>query len=370
MTWYGSMKSLESAMKITLTYSSKDGLIREYQRRKPRQNEKVTDDFFAEGDSMETIQAVMDALSSFGHEVNGIEADDEAIVKLAEINPDLVMNLAEGLTGDFRESYIPMVCERLGIPYTGSDPLTLGICLNKIRTKEILMAHQFPTPPFQVFYPRENVNTNHLLFPAIIKPAAEGSSKGIDNRSVATDPITAKELIIEKLIKYNQPVIAESFLNGAEYTVALWGNHESIEALPIVAINFEDLPEGAWPMYSYEAKWIWDVPEQPLDIFQCPAVMSDTLKYSIESLARKVYTILGIRDWCRIDIRLDAEGIPNVLELNPLPGILPKPEDNSCFPKAARTAGYNYEQMIGRLIEITCKRLSKREGIYATANRL
>ena len=357
-------------MKITLAYSSKDGLIREFQTQRVGVSHKATEDLFAEGDSMETLEAVMGALSSLGHTVNGIEADNGALKNLSDSKPDLVMNIAEGLTGDFRESYIPLLCERLGIPYTGSDPLTLGICLNKIRTKEILMAHQIPTPPFQVFFPGESVNTDHLLFPSIVKPAAEGSSKGIDNSSVVSDPIPAKELIIEKLIKYNQPVIAESFLSGAEYTVALWGNHDKVEVLPIVAISFEDLPEGAWPMYSYEAKWIWDVPEQPLQIFQCPAVMSETLKDRIESLAKRVYSIFGIRDWCRIDIRLDADGVPNILELNPLPGILPKPEDNSCFPKAARTAGYSYEQMIGRLIAIACKRLNIKEGIHAPAHRL
>lgn len=357
-------------MKIALAYSSKAGLMQEYRDKHAWTGPTVSEEFFAEGDSLETIQSVMDAIRANGHEAVGIEADDSALAALSGARPDLVMNIAEGLTGDFRESYIPMLCERLGIPYTGSGPLTLAVCLNKIRTKEILMAHQIPTPPFQVFYPDEPVNVDHLLFPAIVKPAAEGSSKGIDNRSVVTDPISAKESIIEKLLKYRQPVIAESFLTGPEFTVALWGNGEDVEVLPIVAINFEDLPEGAWPMYSYEAKWVWDAPAQPLQIFQCPAVMSRSLQKQIASLAQKAYHLLSVRDWCRVDIRLDGRGVPNILELNPLPGILPKPEDNSCFPKAARTAGYDYTQMIGRLLSIACRRTGVREEHHASAYRL
>jgi D-alanine-D-alanine ligase len=364
------MEQMEKQMKIALAYSSKSGLMREFQKHQSLSHHNVSEDFFAEGDSMETIQAVMDAIRSLGHEVVGIEADDDAPKNLSESRPDLVINIAEGLIGDFRESYIPLLCERLGIPYTGSDPLTLGICLNKIRTKEILMCHQIPTPPFQVFYPGEPVHIDHLLFPAIVKPSSEGSSKGIENNSVVKDPISAKEMIIEKLLKYKQPIIVESFLSGSEFTVAVWGNQNQIEVLPIVAIRFEDLPEGAWPMYSYEAKWVWDIPEQPLQIFQCPAIMSAGLQQQIESLAKKAYHILSIRDWCRIDIRLDENGIPNILELNPLPGILPKPEDNSCFPKAARTAGYSYPQMIEHLISTACRRIGMSEYSDAPAHRV
>jgi D-alanine-D-alanine ligase len=356
-------------MKIALAYSSKEGLLREYQKNNKSVNRRPPEDFFAEGDSMDTIEAVMEAIRSNGHNVTGIEADNEAISKLRDERPELVMNMAEGLTGDFRESYIPMVCERIGLPYTGSDPLTLALCLNKARAKEILGFYHIPTPAFKVYYPGETVNTDHLSFPAIVKPVAEGSSKGIDNKSVVQDPITAKELIIEKLLKYQQSVIVESFLTGDEFTVAVWGNDE-LEVLPIVSINFKDLPEGAWPMYSYEAKWVWDVPEKPLQIFQCPAKISSDLTKRIQETAKKTYMIMGIRDWCRIDIRLDAAGVPHVLELNPLPGILPNPEDNSCFPKAARTAGYSYSEMINHLISIAGKRAGLSGKKHASANRL
>jgi D-alanine-D-alanine ligase len=163
------------------------------------------------------------------------------------------------------------------------------------------------------------------------------------------------------LATYEQAVLVEEFLSGREFTVAVWGNGDEVEVLPIVEIVYDQLPAGARPLYSYEAKWVWDRPERPLRIFECPAPLAPQGREEIESLVKRAYRVLGIRDWCRVDVRADAEGRPHILELNPLPGILPNPEDNSCFPKAARTAGYSYQQMLNRVVEIA----SARYGIGA-----
>jgi len=343
-------------MKIVVAYSSKQGLLKEFEKHFLHQKDEISADFFAEGDSFITINAIIDAIRSGGHDVIGIEADDDAPKKLENIHPELVFNIAEGLFGDFRESYIPMICERLGLPYSGSDPLTLAICLNKARTKEILNYYSIPTPAFRVVYPDSDLNIFDFSFPVIIKPIAEGSSKGIFNDSVVNDPEQAKQKIEKNFQKYNEPVIIENFLNGAEYTVAVWGNGSEMEVLPIVAINYNNLPGGANPIYSYEAKWIWDTPEKPLEIFQCPAELTFLQQRNIEDVALNAYRTLNIKDWCRIDIRLNEQEIPHILELNPLPGILPNPEDNSCFPKAARTKGLSYNQLLNTVVKITCKR--------------
>jgi D-alanine-D-alanine ligase len=345
-------------MKIAVTYSSKEGLLKEYHNRHNNGNNghDIPPDFFAEGDSYETIRAIMNAIETGGHEVAGIEADDTAPQKLDQARPDLVFNIAEGLFGDFRESYVPLACERLGLRYTGSDPLTLAICLNKARTKEILNFHSIPTPAWRVVYPYQNCDLTDFPYPAIIKPVAEGSSKGIFNDSLVNNAADARQKIEMSFKKYNEPVIIEKFLEGDEFTIAIWGNGTETEILPIVAINYHDLPEGANPIYSYEAKWIWDTPEKPLEIFNCPASLTYLRRRNIEDVVRDTYRVMHIKDWCRIDIRMDDQGIPHILELNPLPGILPNPEDNSCFPKAARTQGYSYEQMLNKVIEIACKR--------------
>src|SRR5207245_828403 len=117
-------------------------------------------------------------------------------------------------------------------------------------------------------------------------------------------------------------------------------------------------PVGAPPVYGYEAKWVWDTPEHPLAIFQCPAPVAPELYREIERTALDAYFVLGCRDWCRVDIRVDRFGVPNVLELNPLPGIIPDPAMNSCFPKAARAAGFTYDELIQDVVHIAWRRLT------------
>lgn len=348
-------------MKIAVTYSSKKGLLEEYYHRTGLHiaEKDIPRDFFAEGDAPETIEAVLNAIREDGYSVTGIEADNAAPQKLEAYKPDLVFNIAEGLWGDCRESYIPLICERLALPYTGSGPLTLAICLNKLRTKEILSYHGIPNPGFEVVYPGQQSISSNVPLPAIVKPVAEGSSKGIFDNSVVYSSETLQERVSELIARYHEPVLIESFLTGDEFTVALWGNGAQIEVLPIVGINYSRLPEGAQPIYSYEAKWIWDTSENPLDIFSCPAKIDHKLKLEIEELVLRTFRILEVRDWCRIDVRLEATGRPQVLELNPLPGILPKVEDNSCFPKAARTAGYDYRQMLNQVINIARRRYGR-----------
>jgi len=116
------------------------------------------------------------------------------------------------------------------------------------------------------------------------------------------------------------------------------------------------LPPGAPPVYGYEAKWLWDTAEHQLEIYECPARVPDSVARDVERVALAAYHALGCRDWCRIDVRLDAQGVPNVVELNPLPGILPDPRLNSCFPKAARAAGYSYDGLIQEVVRIAWRR--------------
>jgi len=341
-------------MKIAITYSTKNGLRKEFGKRFAGEldDEDIPPDLFAEGDDPRTINAISTALVSLNHSVVAFEGDDDVAVKLEQARPDLVFNVTEGLFGDWRESYVPLICERLGLPYTGSDPLTLAICLNKARCKEILSYYRIPTPAFRVIYPDTNGFDPEFSYPAIVKPLAEGSSKGIFDRSVVYTAAQAQALIRENFTKYDhEPVMMEEFLTGQEFTVAVIGNGSTMEVLPIVAMDYSQLPADAHPIYSYEAKWVWDRPEKPLHIFQCPAPIGAELKQAIETTVRRTCQVLRIRDWCRLDLRLDAAGVPNILELNPLPGILPDPADNSCFPKAARTAGYDYATMLSKVIE-------------------
>jgi len=314
-----------------------------------------TQDFYAEWDTFETIDAVRNALAE-RHEVTLIEADEKAYVKLLEQPPDIVFNIAEGLYGVSREAQIPAILEFLRIPYTGSDPLTLAICLDKSRTKEILAHAKIPTTRFAVVSNLNEIRQFSASFPCIVKPLHEGSSKGIFNSSVVNTAAELRRELERVLTGYSEPALVEEFLIGREFTVAILGNPGEITVLPIVEIIFDSLPAGVNHIYSFEAKWIWDNAEAPLDIFQCPARLTGTLQEQIENICRKAYKLLRCRDWCRIDVRLDRSGNPHIIELNPLPGILPNPEDNSCFPKAARAAGLGYNKLIQTVLACAAKR--------------
>jgi D-alanine-D-alanine ligase len=315
---------------------------------RPDEEPPSSDDVYAEWDSAETIDAVATALSAFG-EVIRLEATDEFPERLRAERPDIVFNIAEGLRGTNREAHVPAICEFFDVPYSGSDPFTLSLCLHKARTKDLLTARGIPNAPFALIESEagiEGLAQATDTFPIFLKPVQEGSSKGITERNLVRtrDELEAQARFL--LETYRQPVIAEAFLPGAEFTCGVLGNGDDARVLPLVAINFGSLPDGAVPIYGYEAKWIWDTPSDPLDIFECPARIDARLQTAIEDVVLRAYRVLGCRDWSRIDVRLDAAGVPNIVEVNPLPGILPNPEDNSCLPKAARAAGLSYDQLI------------------------
>lgn len=317
--------------------------------------QKTKADTYAEWDTEETILAVQSALEQH-HSVTLIEADEESYSRLLASKPDIVFNIAEGLRGPSREAQIPAMLEMLGIPYTGSDPLTLGICLDKSRAKEILAYHKIATPAFFVADSVDAIPPPAFPFPAIVKPLHEGSSKGIFNSSIVRTPAELQDQTRNVLDTYGQPALVEQFLTGREFTVAVLGNDGDARTLPIVEIKFDSLPEGVNHIYSYEAKWVWDNLDHPIDVHQCPARLNPHLERRIRETCLAAYRILRCRDWSRIDIRLDDQETPHVLELNPLPGILPNPDEHSCFPQAARAAGIGYAAMINSVLSAALKR--------------
>ncbi len=312
-------------------------------------------DLYAEWDDLETIQAVENALKS-QHQVSLVNADLDAFEKFRALKPDLVFNIAEGLYGASREAQIPALLEMLSLPYTGSDPTTLSLCLDKGRTKEILSQHRIANPRFWVINSLSSIPAR-LRYPLMVKPCLEGSSKGVTNNSLVQNRKELYRQVEWIFATYGQNVLIEEFLPGREFTVALIGNGMDLQVLPIVEIDFASLPDGVNPIYSYEAKWIWDTEQKPLEIFACPSRLEPLLQNQIENLCRRAFHALGCRDWCRIDVRLNAAGHPQIIEMNPLPGILPRPEQNSCFPKAARAAGLSYEQLILRVVDVASERI-------------
>jgi D-alanine-D-alanine ligase len=312
-------------------------------------------DTYAEWDSEATILAVKAALEE-RHSVTMIEASESAPQRILEVQPDIVFNIAEGLRGPSREAQIPALLDMLGVAYTGSDPVTLGICLDKARAKEILSFYHIPTPAFHVIASLEELERTSVEFPSVVKPLHEGSSKGIVNSSIVRSRGELTDQVQRILNDYAEPALVEKFLPGREFTVALLGNEPSVQVFPIVEIRLDKLPRNVNPLYSYEAKWIWDQSDHPIEMYDCPAKIDSDLERRIKETCLNVFHVLRCRDWTRIDIRLDENNIPNVLELNPLPGILPNPDDHSCYPMAARKAGYSYNAMLNAVLDAAIRR--------------
>ena len=321
----------------------------------------IAPDAFAEWDEPATIDAVERALRAFG-EVVRLEAVADFPTRLAAAKVDLLFNMAEGWSGPSREAHVPAIAEFLDVPYTASDPLALTLALHKGRTKDILAQRGIPTAPFAVVERETDlIRLESVPAPLFLKPIWEGSSKGIDEGSYAADVAEARARARLLLARYDQPVLAETYLAGDEFTVSVMGNGAEAHWLPVIRFRFDSLPEGALPIMGYEAKWIWDRPDEPLDVLECPAAVPDALARAVGETALAAYHALGCRDWARVDLRLDEAGLPNVVEVNPLPGVIPDPADNSCFPRAAAAAGMTYDELIQSVVRIAWRRITGRE---------
>src|SRR6202162_2635398 len=205
----------------------------------------IARDEFAEWDSPATIAAVESALSHLGKVVR-LEAKQDFPERLRQARPDIVFNIAEGFHGVNREAHVPAICEFFGIPYSGSDPFTLTLCLDKARAKETLAFHGIPTPKFAVVEKIEDLDAlgRPLSLPLFVKPLHEGSSKGITDSNLCWDRahlLRQTEFLLEN---YDQPVLVEEYLPGNEFTCAVIGNGDEATVLPIVGMNFESLPQG------------------------------------------------------------------------------------------------------------------------------
>lgn len=265
-----------------------------------------------------------------------------------------MFNVAEGIEGEDREAVVPRICEELKIPFSGAGSETSVIVLNKAKAKEILLANSIPTPRFQVFE-NEDEELKDLEFPLLAKPLWEGSSKGLFNENLVSDKDKLKEIIKRIKTNYNQAAIVEEFIDGREFTVSVVG-YDNPVVLPIVEIRFDHLPFGIHPMDSYEAKWIYDNPNAEHDPLVCPAEVDKELEDKIKEVALKTFKVLDCRDWARVDIRLDKNNFPHVLEVNTPPGFMKDPKENSRLPRAAYAKGWSYERLIGEVIKSAVER--------------
>ncbi|WP_438035009.1 D-alanine--D-alanine ligase family protein [Sorangium sp. So ce204] len=302
-------------------------------------------DLEAEFDSPRTIQAIASAIESYGHTVVPLEAIPDLPRALAASGVDVVFNIAEGLRGRGREAQVPALCELLGIPYSGSDATTLSLALDKGLTKQILRAAGIETAEWQVVTTgREKLKP--FRYPVIVKPNAEGTSKGITSASVVKDEAAARAAAKQLVDRYHQPALIEEYITGREFTVGLLGERRP-KVLPPMEVVFVDPP--TYPVYGYEEKQT----DTPRVRFECPAQLTPSELRRIEKVVRDTFAALGCRDVARVDLRMAKDGRVYVIEINPLPGLTP---DFSDLCVIAKVAGMDYRTLIGEILAGCLKR--------------
>jgi D-alanine-D-alanine ligase len=314
----------------------------------------ASEDSEAEYDSPATLQAIREAIASWGHEVIDLEANAELPSVLASTPVDIVFNIAEGFKGRNRESQVPAMLELLDIPYTGSDPATLSLALDKALAKKIVRQAGIHTPTFQLMLTgKERLNKDFTNFPLMVKPVAEGSSKGVVSKSVCHSEAELREVVKEIVGKYQQPALIEEYIGGREFTVGLLGERRP-RVLPPMEIVFLDKEEKT-PVYSFQHKLDWNDRIR----YDAPAKVEPAILEKLRAAARGTFMALGCRDVARIDFRMDDKGRIYFIECNPLPGLTPGWSD---LVLISQGAGMDYRTLIGEIMAPAIRRYKEREA--------
>ena len=308
-----------------------------------------------------TIQSVIAALRSAGHQVAELEGDKtflaelEAFLSPGPVAPSgIVFNMAYGIQGESRYTHIPAMLEMAGVPYTGSGPLGHSIALDKVVTKDLLMHAGIPTPNYIVM--RESTKDVPLQFPLVVKPRHESTSYGlrlVKNRSEL-------EMAVEAVAaEYRQDALVEEYIEGREICVGLLGNYV-MEFLPLVETNF-----GARQtrLVTFEDKYHLSTVE-PEKI--CPAPVDEALAQELRAISEACFRACYCKDYGRVDIRIDAASNPYVLEINSMASL----GAGGSYVCAARSAGYTYEGLVNRILRVALDRYSSNEPVEAFSARM
>ncbi len=318
----------------------------------------------AEFDRKETIQEIQSAIESDGHTTVFIPADANLPFALAHIRPDICFNIAEGIYGDAREAQIPAVLELLRIPYTASRVLTNAISLNKTMTKRIWRDKGLQTAAFQEFSTGFEKLSPDLTFPMFVKPVSEGTGMGMDGKSLVSDENALRDRIRWVIDSYHQPALVEEFLPGREFTVAVMGRSDAALFSPrpylYGADGFHRFPllevdssASVTPgVYGHIAKTL-HTGESGVPQFICPAQVEEPLATCLQDMAISAHNAINAFDVSRVDIRLDRDGIPRLMEINTLPG-LTRGFSDLCV--IAEAENWNYRDIILEILYLGASR--------------
>jgi D-alanine-D-alanine ligase len=327
-------------MKIGLTYDLRSDYLKE----------GYSMEETAEFDKEETIESLEDALHILGHQTERI---GHARILMQELLTgrrwDIVFNICEGMYGDSRESLVPALLDAYRIPYVFSGAVTLGISLNKAFAKQIIRDAGINTPPFMVVNKPDDVKRCKLTYPLFAKPVAEGTGKGVEDRSVISKPGQLAETCQYLLNKFRQPVLVEEYLPGREFTVGVVGNGPDACVVGAMEVIYD---EGVSDIYSYFNK------ENYAGRIHYEAATGQWLEQCAD-VSLKAWNALNAYDGGRVDVRMDRFGKMSFIEINPLAGLNPVHSD---LPILCRMNGIEYPRLIGMIMDAAIQRIQTTNG--------
>jgi len=306
-----------------------------------------SDEETAEFDSEETIEAIDNTLITLGYKTQRIGNISSLIDRINKGERwDLVFNICEGMHGIGREAQVPALLDAFNIPYVFSDPLVLSLTLHKGQTKRVVRDCNIPTADFAIVESIQDIKHINLPYPLFAKPVAEGTGKGIDGRSIITSNSDLQLVCQNLLTRFQQPVLVETYLPGREFTVGIVGTGNNAKSIGVMEIIITS--KAKEQTYSFHTKENWKgVVEYTMASGEIEKICADT--------ALKAWRCLGCRDGGRVDLKMDASGIPNFIEVNPLAGLNPSHSD---LPMLARNNGIDYRQLIKLVVDSALIRLN------------
>jgi len=310
-------------------------------------------------------EAIAAALAERGYRTTFLDFNHpfEAVQEIQDAKIDIVFNLCERINhSSLLEPHAASLLDILQVPYTGSNPFTLGLCLDKIRVKKLFAFHRIPTPRWDYLYEIDDTFDENFPLPAIVKPANSDSSIGITNDSVVDSRASLQERVRYVLEDLKRPALIEEFVDGDEYDVSILGNWDDKQRiLPLSRSVFTGLPEGYWHMYPYEAKFLGsEVHKKGIEVQRPPRGVPGKLTSLISEIALDALNVVGCSDYGRVEVRVDKNGNPCVLEVNPNPSIGP----TDCVPSVARLAGMEYADFLEEILRLAIRRYRDRPPYY------
>lgn len=304
------------------------------------------DDAEVRQDNYNTILAIKDALESGGYEVELFEITEDFPLNLIKNKPDVVFNIADGISGRGKAVQVPAILNALHIPFTGSDETAILIAMDKALAKGLLGTYGIRTPKYNIVEKNMSSSGNDIHFPVIVKPIAEGSGRGISDYSLVSNTADLHKILTENIEMFEQNMLVEEYIQGREFTVGIVGNGSDLCVFSPMEVVFKNKKNA---IYSYEIKKNY---EQYVR-YKCPPDICLDVQMEMKKVAGKIYRILGCRDYARIDFRLSLDGLLYFLEVNPLPGLTPGYSD---LPMIAEFCGVEYDTLIQRILKIALAR--------------